>query len=185
MPDEPEAAGLLALMLLTESRRRSRVGVDGAMIPLSDQDRTLWDQDLVGEGQDLVRACLRRNQPGPFQLQAAIAAVHADSAKSGSTDWLEIVLLYDHLYALRPSPVVALNRSVAIAELSGPAEGLSALADIDATSLDNYQPYHSARADLLARDGRREEALAAFDRAVGLSTNPVERDFLLRRRAAL
>jgi RNA polymerase sigma-70 factor (ECF subfamily) len=185
MPDEPEAMGLLALMLLTESRRRSRTGAGGTMVRLTDQDRTLWDRELIGEGQALVRACLLRNQPGPFQLQAAIAAVHADSAASETTDWRQIVLLYDHLYALQPNPVVALNRSVAVAELHGPAEGLAALEEIDPASVDKYQPYHAVRADLLAREGRGEEAAAAFDRAIELTTNPVEGDFLLRKRAEL
>jgi RNA polymerase sigma-70 factor (ECF subfamily) len=185
MPDEPEALGLLALMLLTESRRPSRISADGTMVRLADQDRTRWDRDLIGEGQGLVRACLRRNQPGPFQIQAAIAAVHADAPTAESTDWSQIVSLYDQLYALRPNPVIALNRSVAVAELHGPAEGLAALAEIDPASLDNYQPYHAARADLLSRAGHHEEAVAAYDRAIELTTNPVELDFLVRQRAAL
>jgi RNA polymerase sigma-70 factor (ECF subfamily) len=132
-----------------------------------------------------VRACLRRNQPGPFQIQAAIAAVHADSPTAESTDWHQIIALYDQLYALRPDPVVALNRLVAVAELHGAAEGLAELDQADFSTLDNYQPYHAARADLLARAGRRDEALGAYDRAIELSTNVVERDFLLRQRAAL
>jgi RNA polymerase sigma-70 factor (ECF subfamily) len=132
-----------------------------------------------------VRACLRSNQPGPFQIQAAIAEVHAAAATAEATDWSQIIALYDQLYALRPHPVVALNRSVAVAELHGPAEGLAALAEIDAATLDKYQPYHAARADLLARAGRRDEALGAYDRAIELTTNAVERDFLVRQRAAL
>ena len=123
MPDEPEAIGLLALMLLRESRRPTRTGPDGTMVRLADQDRTRWDGTLISEGHELVRACLRRNQPGPFQIQAAIAAVHADAPTSESTDWSQIIALYDHLYALRPNPVVALNRPVAVAELHGPDEG--------------------------------------------------------------
>jgi RNA polymerase sigma-70 factor (ECF subfamily) len=185
MPGEPEATGLLALMLLSESRRTARVAADGTMVRLTDQDRGRWDRTLIGEGHELVRACLRRSQPGPFQIQAAIAAVHADAPAAESTDWSQIVALYDQLCALRPSPVAALNRSVAIAELHGPAEGLDALAEIDPASLENYQPYHAARADLLARAARRDEAVAAYDRAIELSTNTVERDFLARQRAAL
>ncbi len=185
MPDEPEAVGLVALMLLTESRRPARSNNRGTMVRLADQDRARWDPALITEGHELVRACLRRNQPGPFQIQAAIAAVHAAAPTAEATDWSQIIALYDQLYALRPHPVVALNRSVAIAELHGPAEGLAALAEIDAATLDNYQPYHAARADLLARAGRRDEALGAYDRAIELTTNAVERDFLVRQRAAL
>jgi RNA polymerase sigma-70 factor, ECF subfamily len=185
MPDEPEAIGLLALMLLAESRRQTRIAADATMVRLADQDRTRWDQTLISEGHELVRECLRRNQPGPFQIQAAIAAVHADAPTAESTDWSQIIALYDQLYALRPNPVVALNRSVAVAELHGPADGLAALAEIDAASLDSYQPYHAARADLLARAGRLDEAAAAYDRAIELTTNPVERDFLARQRAAV
>jgi RNA polymerase sigma-70 factor (ECF subfamily) len=185
MPDEPEAIGLVALMLLTESRRPARSSNGGTMVRLADQDRSRWDPTLITEGHELVRACLRRNQPGPFQIQAAIAAVHAATPTAEATDWSQIIALYDQLYALRPHPVVALNRSVAIAELHGPAEGLAALAEVDAAMLDKYQPYHAARADLLARAGRRDEALGAYDRALELTTNAVERDFLGRQRAAL
>ncbi len=185
MPDEPEAVGLLALMLLSESRRPARSNPDGTMVRLADQDRSRWDQSMISEGHQLVRACLRRNQPGPFQLQAAIAAVHADAASAGATDWSQVVALYDQLYALRPHAVVALNRSVALAELRGPDEGLAALAGIDAATLGNYQPYHAARADLLARTGRHDEALAAYERAIELTANAVERAFLVRQRGAL
>jgi RNA polymerase sigma-70 factor (ECF subfamily) len=184
-PDEPEAIGLLALMLLTESRRSTRIGADGLMVRLADQDRSRWDQALIGEGHQLVRACLRRNQPGPFQIQAAIAAVHADAPTAESTDWAQIIALYDQLYALHANPVVALNRSVAVAALYGPAEGLAALHDIDPAPLEGYQPYHAARADLLARAGRPDEALAAYDQAIELTANKIERDFLVRQRAAL
>jgi RNA polymerase sigma-70 factor (ECF subfamily) len=185
MPDEPEAVGLLALMLLSESRRCARTAADGTMVRLSHQDRTRWDRALIREGHQLVGACLRRNQPGPFQIQAAIAAVHADAPTSESTDWAQIVALYDQLYALRPNPVVALNRSVAVAELHGPHEGLAALAEIDPASVENYQPYHATRADLLARADRRPEARAEYERAIQLTTNMVERDFLARQRATL
>jgi RNA polymerase sigma-70 factor (ECF subfamily) len=185
MPDEPEAIGLLALMLLSEARRAARISTDGTMVRLADQDRLLWDRGLISEGHELVRAGLRRNQPGPFQIQAAIAAVHDDAPTAEATDWSQIVALYDQLCALRPSAVAALNRSVAVAELSGPVAGLAALEAIDPAPLDNYQPYHAARADLLARAGHRDEAVAAYDRAIELTTNPVERDFLVRQRAAL
>ena len=184
MPDEPEAIGLLAVMLLSESRRAARIAADGTMVRLADQDRNLWDRTLISEGHELVRACLRRNQPGPFQIQAAIAAVHADAPTAECTDWTQIIALYDQLYALRPNPVAALNRSVAVAELHGPIEGLHALAEIDPAPLENYQPYHAARADLLARAGRHNEAIAAYDRAIELATNTIERDFLIRQRAA-
>jgi len=185
MPDEPESAGLLALMLLSESRRPARSNSDGTMVRLADQDRSRWDRSLITEGHQLVRACLRRNQPGAFQVQAAIAAVHADAPTAEATDWSQVIALYDQLYALRPHPVIALNRSVALGELRGPDEGLAALGGIDTAALNNYQPYHAARADLLARTGRRDEALAAYDRAVELTANAVERDFLMRQRAAL
>jgi RNA polymerase sigma-70 factor (ECF subfamily) len=185
MPDEPEALGLLALMLLSESRHLSRVALGGTMVRLSDQDRNRWDRSLIREGQDLVRTCLRRNQPGPFQIQAAIAAVHADAPTYESTDWSQVVALYDQLYETRPNAVVALNRSVAVAELRGPVEGLAALAEIDPSSLDNYQPYHATLADLLSRADRRDEARDAYDRAIELTTNTIERDYLVRQRRAL
>jgi RNA polymerase sigma-70 factor (ECF subfamily) len=174
MPDEAEAVGLLALMLLTESRRPARFDASGGLVRLSDQDRTLWDQDLIAEGHDLVRACLRRNQPGPFQVQAAIAAVHADAP----TDWTQVVALYDLLLELRPNAVVALNRAIAVAEVSGPLAGLASLSLSDAEALDEYQPFHAARADLLARAGRDDAAVAAYDRAISLTTNPADRRFL-------
>ena len=185
MPDEPEAVGLLALMLLTEARRPARSDADGAMVRLADQDRTRWDPDLIREGHALVRACLRRDRPGPFQVQAAIAAVHADAARAEDTDWSQIVALYDHLFALRPNPVVALNRAVALAERDGPEAGLAALTALDAAQLDGYQPFHATRADLLARAGHVDAAADAYDRALDLTTNPAEHAFLADRRAAL
>ncbi|MGZ4676502.1 MAG: RNA polymerase sigma factor [Acidimicrobiia bacterium] len=182
-PDEPEATGLLALMLLTEARRPARTDADGAMVRLADQDRSLWDRALIDEGHALVRACLRRDRPGPFQIQAAVAAVHADAATAAATDWSQIVALYDQLQRWRPDPVVALNRAIALAELDGPDVGLAALAAIDATPVAEYQPYHATRAGLLARADRHADALDAYDRAIALTTNPVERAFLARERA--
>jgi RNA polymerase sigma-70 factor (ECF subfamily) len=185
MPDEPEAVGLLALMLLTEARQPARTAPDGSMIRLTDQDRGRWDPSLIAEGHELVRACLRRDEPGPFQIQAAIAAVHADAATANATDWSQIVALYDQLYALRPNAVVALNRAIAIAELHGPDQGLAALESLGSTTLEDYQPYHAALADLLVRGGRPAAARSAYDRAIELSANPAERRFLERQRGAL
>jgi RNA polymerase sigma-70 factor, ECF subfamily len=187
MPDEPEAIGLLALMLLTDARRPARRAADGSMVRLADQDRSRWDRSLIAEGHQLVRACLRRNQPGPFQLQAAIAAVHDDAATADATDWSQIVTLYDQLHAQRPNAVVALNRAIAIGELRGPDDGLTALAALgtdELEQLDGYQPYHAALADLLARAGRAVDAAAAYDRAIELTTNAAERTFLLEQKAA-
>ncbi|HMK12767.1 MAG TPA: DUF6596 domain-containing protein, partial [Acidimicrobiales bacterium] len=179
MPDEPEVLGLLALLLLTDARRPARVAPDGSLVLLSDQDRSLWDQALIAEGQTLVRACLRRNQPGPYQIQAAIAAVHSDAARVEDTDWSQILALYDQLMIVQPSDVVALNRAVVVAEVDGPA---SALQLVDALALDSYVPYHVARADLLKRIGDRDGATAAYDRAIELSTNEAERAFLETQR---
>lgn len=183
MPDEAEAVGLLALMLLTDARRPARVGPDATMVRLADQDRSLWDRGLIHEGHDLVRACLRRNQPGPFQIQAAIAAVHADARVAADTDWSQIVALYDQLVAHRPDAVVELNRAAAVAELRGPRAGLDELARIDSVELDDYQPFHAVRADLLSRAGERAEAVRAYDRAIELTTSPVEKTFLEEQRA--
>jgi len=185
MPDEPEAVGLLALMLLTEARQPARTSADGTLVRLADQDRARWDRRLIAEGHALVRACLRRNQPGPFQIQAAIAAVHADAATADATDWAQIVALYDLLAELRPNAVVALNRAVAVAELDGPTVGLAALDAIDVSTLDDYQPYHATRADLLARAGYRDDAVAAYDRAIELATSFAEQRFLEAQRAAV
>lgn len=182
MPDEPEAVGLLALTLLSEARRPARSAPDGSMIRLADQDRTQWDRLLITEGHTLVRSCLRRNQPGPFQIQAAIAAVHADAATVAATDWTQIVTLYDQLYAMRPHAVTALNRAVAIGEMRGAAAGLDALDSLDVTPLEDYQPYHAAHADLLVRAGRRGPSVAAYDRAIELTANLAERRFLERQR---
>ncbi|MEU4671398.1 sigma-70 family RNA polymerase sigma factor [Amycolatopsis sp. NPDC023774] len=182
MPDEPEVLGLLALMLLVESRRPARTGPGGAVVLLPDQDRGCWDRALVSEGQDLVRRCLRRDRPGPYQLQAAINAVHSDAATAGDTDWRQIVQLYDHLLLLTPTPVVALHRAVAVAEVDG-AE--AALALVDALDLDGYHLLHAVRADLLARAGRHGKAAVAYGRAVELAENAAERALLERKRAAL
>jgi RNA polymerase sigma-70 factor (ECF subfamily) len=179
MPDEPEALGLLALMLLTEARRPARTTADGALVLLRDQDRARWNRGLVDEGQDLVRRCLRRNQPGPYQLQAAINAVHSDAATAADTDWGQIVALYDHLLRLAPSPVVALNRAVAVAEVDGPG---AALAIVDGLDLQTYHVFHAVRADLLRRLGRPAEARQAYDKAIAATDNEAERRFLTSAR---
>jgi RNA polymerase sigma-70 factor (ECF subfamily) len=184
MPDEPEALGLLALLLLTEARRTARTAPDGTVILLADQDRALWDGPLIDEGQSIVRRCLRRNQPGAYQIQAAIAAVHSDAETAADTDWHQIVLLYDQLLAISPSPVVALNRAVALGEVDGPQRALSELAAIDGRELDGYHLFHAARADLLARVGRVDDARAAYDRAIALTGNAAERELLRSKRDA-
>jgi RNA polymerase sigma-70 factor (ECF subfamily) len=181
MPDEPEVTGLLALLLLTESRRSARTGGDGSLVLLADQDRALWDRKLIEEGQALVRECLRRDRPGPFQVQAAIAAVHSDAHEAKDTDWAQIVQLYDRLLVMTPTPVVALNRAVAIAELEGPAQGLELLDGLD---LDRYHLYHATRAELLRRLGDGEMADRAYQCAIAIAGNDVERRFLEERRAA-
>ncbi|HEY0937615.1 MAG TPA: RNA polymerase sigma factor [Trebonia sp.] len=182
MPDEPEVSGLLALLLLTESRRPARTTPAGDLVLLADQDRGDWDGALIAEGQGLVRACLRRGRPGPYQVQAAIAAVHSDAATAGQTDWRQILALYDQLLALTPTPVVALNRAVALAEADGPA---AALAEVDGLALDHYHLYHATRADLLRRLGRPVQAAAAYDQAITRAANAAERAFLTARRAGL
>ena len=182
MPDEPEVIGLLALLLLTESRRAARAAADGSLVLLADQDRSLWDRSLIAEGQDLVRACLRRNQPGPYQLQAAVSAVHSDSTTAAKTDWAQILQLYDHLLAVSPTPVVALNRAVAVAEVDGPGPALAA---VDQLELGGYHLFHATRADLLRRLGRDEAAAAAYDAALALATNAAERRFLEERRRSV
>jgi len=182
MPDEPEVTGLLALMLLVSSRRPARTSVQGELVPLPEQDRTLWDHDLIEEGQALVRRCLVRNQPGPYQIQAAINAVHSDAATAADTDWTQILALYDRLMALTPTAVVALNRAVAVAEVDGPQ---SALDLIDALALDRYYLYHAIRADLLRRLGRTEQAAAAYRAALARTGNAAETALLERRADAL
>jgi len=182
MPDEPEVMGLLALMLLVESRRATRTTPAGDLVLLAEQDRRLWDRVLIAEGQAIVRQCLRRNQPGPYQIQAAIQAVHSDAPTAVATDWRQILALYDQLQALAPSPVVALNRAVAVAEVEGPE---AALGLVDGLDLGGYHLYHALRADLLRRLGRQAEAAQAYDAAIGRSENAAEREFLQRRRRAL
>jgi RNA polymerase sigma-70 factor (ECF subfamily) len=182
MPDEPEVTGLLALMLLVEARRATRTTSDGYMVLLADQDRARWDSELIAEGQELVRRCLRRNEPGPYQIQAAINAVHSDAPTAAATDWRQILALYDQLLALAPSPVVALNRAVAVAEVDGPE---AALAEVERLDLGGYHLFHAIRADLLRRLGRADEAASAYDAALDLTDNEVERRFLQRRREGL
>ena len=182
MPDEPEVMGLLALMLLVDSRRAARTTPDGRLVLLADQDRGRWDRDRIAEGQAIVRRCLRRNQPGPYQLQAAINAVHSDAPAAAATDWEQILALYDQLLALAPSPVVALNRAVAVAEVEGPE---AALALVDELDLDGYHLFHAIRADLLRRLGRGPEAALAYDAAIALAGNAAERVFLEERRRGL
>ncbi len=179
MPDEPEAVGLLALLLLSESRRPARTTSDGSIVLLSEQDRSLWDTRLIEEGQLLVRACLRRNRPGPFQIQAAIAAVHSDAANADDTDWGQILQLYDMLMTQAPTQVVALNRAVAVAEVRGESDALSLLDEMD---LDRYHLYHATRAELLRRIGDVDAADDAYGEALALVSNDVERRFLEERR---
>ena len=179
MPDEPEVMGLLALMLLTQARRAARTTAGGGLVRLADQDRSRWDHDLIAEGQGIVRRCLRRGQPGPYQIQAAINAVHSDAPTAAATDWRQVVALYDQLVAVAPGPVVALNRAVAVAEVDGPA---AALALVDRLDLDSYYLLHAIRGDLFRRLGRPAEAAAAYDAAIARTENAAERDFLLGRR---
>jgi RNA polymerase sigma-70 factor, ECF subfamily len=185
MPDEPEAQGLLALLLLLHARSPARVNAGGSLIRLAEQDRRLWDQDLITEGQAIVRACVQRGRPGPYQIQAAINAVHSVAPGFDRTDWPAILTLYDQLYALTPTPVVALNRAVALAEVRGPAAGLAAVDGLRSSGLDSYYLLHASRADLLRRLGRTTEAAAAYAAARALTANPAEQAFLDTQRAAL
>ncbi|MGH2641385.1 MAG: RNA polymerase sigma factor [Actinomycetota bacterium] len=176
MPDEPEAAGLLSLMLLNESRAAART-LEGELVLLRDQDRSMWDGAMIGEGQAIVRACIRRGRPGPYQLQAAIQAVHGDARSFHETDWRQIVVLYDRLFSVMPTPVVALNRAIAIAEVEGPGTALPTLETI-APDLENYHLLHAARGTMLRRLGRRGEARAAFERAASLASTDADQRFL-------
>jgi RNA polymerase sigma-70 factor, ECF subfamily len=181
MPDEPEVMGLLALMLLTESRRETRTTPDGNLVLLADQDRRRWDRELIAEGQAIVRACLRRNRPGPYQLQAAINAVHSDAPTAAETDWRQILRLYQQLMAMDPSPVVALNRAVAVAEVEGPD---AALVLVDELPLEGFHVFHAIRAELFSRLGRDEEADEEYERAIRSAVNEPERVLLERKREA-
>jgi RNA polymerase sigma-70 factor (ECF subfamily) len=178
MADELEVMGLLALMLLIDSRRAARVSADGDLVLLADQDRSRWNHALIREGQMLVRRCLARNQPGPYQIQAAINAVHSDAATAAETDWVQIVALYDQLMAIASTPVVALHRAVAVGEVEGPH---AALTLVDALDLDRYYLFHAIRADLLRRLGRTSEAAHAYDAAIARCDNAAEREFLRSR----
>jgi RNA polymerase sigma-70 factor, ECF subfamily len=183
---EPEAQGLLALMLLHESRRSARASADGELILLQDQDRSLWDRDLIAEGTRLVETALSSGSVGPYSIQAAIAAVHAEAPTAAATDWDEIVGLYDVLLRIDPTPVVELNRAVAVAMRDGPAAGLRLIeAILDRGALQDYRLAHAARAELCRRLGRTEEARASFERALALARQEPERRFLERRLAEL
>ncbi|HZT55345.1 MAG TPA: DUF6596 domain-containing protein [Burkholderiaceae bacterium] len=184
MPDEAEVQGLLALLLLVDSRRAARTDAHGAFVPLAEQDRSRWDRARIAEGQELLRGCLRRDRPGPYQLQAAIQAAHGDARSAVATDWRQIVQLYDHLLALDPGPVVALHRAVAVAEVDGAPAGL-ALVDALAVELDGHHLLHAIRADLLRRLDRDAEAARAYARAIDLTANEVEREFLRKRSESL
>jgi RNA polymerase sigma-70 factor, ECF subfamily len=177
MPDEGEVMGLLALMLLISSRRATRTTQNGDLVLLADQDRGRWDRALIAEGQAIVRRCLRRDQPGPYQIQAAINAVHSDAPTAAATDWRQILRLYDQLASLAPGPVVALNRAVAVAEVAGPQAALALVDDLD---LGDYHVFHAIRADLLRRLGRHREAVLAYEAAIARTGNATERDFLRR-----
>jgi len=178
MPDEPEVVGLLGLMLLLAARRPARTTTNGVLVRLADQERGLWDRELISEGQALVRECLRRNQPGPYQIQAAINAVHADAATAADTDWWQILQLYNQLLVAAPSPIVEVNRAVVVAEVEGPDAALTLLNGLD---IENYYLFHAVRADMLRRLGRDREAAAAYEAAVARTENTAEREFLRAR----
>lgn len=183
LPADGEVAGLLALMLLTEARRTARVSAGGELVTLAEQDRGAWDRGLIAEGHALVRARLASGQaPGRYQILAAINAVHTDARDFRDTDWSQVVALYDHLTRVDSSPIVRLNRAIALAELDGPQV---ALAEVDGLPLDGYHAFHAARADLLRRLGRSEQARAAYDRAIALAGNTAEKAYLTRRRDQL
>jgi RNA polymerase sigma-70 factor (ECF subfamily) len=182
IPAEPEVCGLLALMLLIDSRRPARATSKGDLVLLTDQDRSRWNKDLIAEGQALVRQCLQRNEPGPYQIQAAINAVHSDAPTAAATNWRQILQLYDQLLTIAPSPVVALNRAVAVAEVDGPD---AALQLVDGLNLTDYHLFHAIRAELLKRMGRNADAALAYDAAIASTENASERDFLERNRSQL
>lgn len=178
MPDEPEVAGLLALLLLTEARRPARTDGQGNLVTLDKQARDSWDRSAIDEGHEIVRACLRRNAPGPYQVQAAIAAVHTDAGDSRDTDWHQILALYDQLLLFNPSPIVRLNRAIAMAETGAIERALEELVE---TGLDGHHLFHATRGDLLMRLGRRVEAVGEFERAAELTANEAERRYLRAR----
>ena len=182
LPDESETLGLLALMLLIDARRDARVDDKGAFVRLAEQDRDRWNRARIEEGQEMLRLCLARNHPGPYQLQAAINAVHSDARSAAETDWQQVVALYDQLFSLTPSPVVALNRAVAVAEIEGAEKGLRLVSELD---LPRYHLFHAVRADLLRRLGRNADAAAAYQAAIALCDNAREKDFLQRQCDAL
>ena len=181
MPDEPEAVGLLALMLLEQARSSARTTPGGELVPLPEQDHSRWDRSLIQEGQELVRRCLRRNEPGPYQIQAAINAVHSDAHTAAEADWSQILALYDQLLAITPTPIVALNRAVAVAEIDGPQVALKL---IDELPLQSYYLYHAIRADVLRRLGHTDQAAAAYRAAIKRTDSPTEIAFMKRRIAA-
>jgi RNA polymerase sigma-70 factor (ECF subfamily) len=182
MPDEPEVTGLLALMLLVHSRSPARADQEGELVPLPEQDRSLWDQDLIDEGRRLVRRCLRRDQPGPYQIQAAINAVHSEASSAADTDWRQILALYDQLLTFTPTPVVALNRAVAVAEVQGPRAALTVTDDLP---LGRYYLYHAIRADLLRRLGETDQPAVAYQAAIERTDNAAEAALLRKRLNAL
>ena len=182
VPDHPEVMGLLALMLLADSRRAARTSAEGSLLRLAEQDRDRWNAERIAEGQALVRECLRSSKPGSYQIQAAIQAVHSDAPSVEATDWRQIVQLYDHLLEIDPSPVAALNRAVAVAEVDGPQ---AALGLVEALDLGAYHLFHAIRADLLQRLGRAAEAAAEYEAAIALTENAAEQGLLRRRRQSL
>jgi RNA polymerase sigma-70 factor (ECF subfamily) len=181
LPQEPEVAGLLGLLVLTEARRKARVR-NGQLVPLGEQDRAVWEGSLIAEGHDLVRTCLATNRPGRYQILAAINAVHTDAPAASDTDWSQVLALYDQLTRFDPSPIVALNRAVAVAELDGPQVALDL---VDRLPLTGYHAWHLARADLLRRLGRSAEAKESYDAAIAATQNSAERAYLSRRRGEL
>jgi RNA polymerase sigma-70 factor, ECF subfamily len=186
MPDDAEASGLLALMLLHDARRTARVDSSGNWIPLDAQDSRLWDEEKLNEGIAALQRGLRLRRPGPYQLQAAITALHVQAADVGHTHWAQIAALYGALAAIAPSPVVTVNRAAAVAFASGPQAGLDLIEPLlDDPALEHYQPLHATHAELLRRAGKRDQAASAYERAIALTANQVERTELERRRQTL
>jgi RNA polymerase sigma-70 factor (ECF subfamily) len=186
MPDEPEALGLLSLMVLHDARRPARVDTAGDLIPLEEQDRSVWDAAAIGEGRAILDAAVRLGRPGPYQVMAAIAAHHASARTPAETDWAEIASLYDRLVEMVPSPVVALNRAVAVAMSEGPRAGLALVEELERSGdLSDYHLLPATRADLLRRLGRNREAAVAYRRAIELASTDAERRYLIRRLEAI